>query len=97
MGLLVHLGMGEGDDEMTKMKEERWADLPRMSKLAAAMYPDKIPSHIQRGMLAANPSEALRSRMGHVEQAEPVVAGRYPSKVPYSVENLDRIPTLRRK
>lgn len=67
-----------------KLREEKWSDLPRMSKIAAAMYPDKIPPHLQRGMLAANPEQAtsLRSRMGDV---------------PPAPSSYDRVPGLKRK
>jgi len=33
-----------------KLRPETWADLPRMSKIAAAMYPDKVPEHCTRNV-----------------------------------------------
>jgi len=34
----------------TKMRNETWDTLPRQSKLAAVMYPELVPDHIQREM-----------------------------------------------
>jgi hypothetical protein len=50
---------------MTKMKQVKWQDRPRIEKLAAAMYFHLAPPEVQREMLAANPEQkdALLSRM----------------------------------
>ena len=31
-------------------RRETWSSLPRQSKLAACMYPDKVPDHIKQEM-----------------------------------------------
>ena len=72
---------------MAKLKDESWADLPRQSKLAAAMYPDKIPENIRREMVAANPGMA--SRVGVEPERR---SGRW--KVPLTADNLSRVPHL---
>ena len=65
---------------MSKLKPDTWDSLPRQSKLAACMYPDKVPEHTRRQMLAANP--AMASRLGPL--IEPTERERYTdySKVP---------------
>jgi len=60
--------------------------LPRMSKLAAAMYPDRVPENIRRQMVAANPGMKGRVPI----EPEPT----YRSKVPMNYENAGRIPGL---
>ena len=45
---------------MTKIKQVKWQDRPRIEKLAAAMYPDLVDEATRREMLAANPEMASR-------------------------------------
>jgi hypothetical protein len=42
---------------MTKMKPEGWDQLSRHSKLAAVMWPDLVPKHIQDEMKSISWSE----------------------------------------
>ena len=65
---------------MSKLKPDTWDTLPRQSKLAAAMYPDKVPEHIRRQMLAANPGMA--SRLGPLLEPRPSLTSTDYSKVP---------------
>ena len=50
----------EREVTMTKMKQVKWQDRPRIEKLAAAMYPDLVDEATRREMLAANPEMASR-------------------------------------
>jgi len=68
---------------MTKMKQVKWQDRPRIEKLAAAMYFHLAPPEVQREMLAANPEQAaaLQSRM---DQGDRLYGKASPPPVDYS-------------
>jgi hypothetical protein len=75
---------------MTKMKQVKWQDRPRIEKLAAAMYFHLAPPEVQREMLAANPEQAaaLRSRMSDGDRVHgkpsspPVDYSKVPGLIP---------------
>ena len=54
---------------MSKLKD-RWADVPRISKIAAAMYPGHLDQQTRKQMLDANPEvkEALQRRMSQSDR-----------------------------
>jgi hypothetical protein len=49
---------------MTKMKPEGWDQLSRSSKLAAVMWPDLAPKHIQAEMKAISCGEGKLDPLG---------------------------------
>jgi hypothetical protein len=73
-----------------KLRELGWRELPRSSQLAAALYPDKAPPSVQKGMLdramedgRPENTQRLWERMGR--DTKPVASSNY-----------DRVPGLRR-
>jgi len=78
---------------MSKLKQVKWQDRPRIEKLAAAMYFHLAPPEVQREMLAANPEQAvaLQSRMDQGDRLYGKV------KPPAPPVDYSRVPGLRRK
>jgi len=72
------------------MKDD-WANRPRMSKIAGAIYPSLLDAQTRQGMLNANPEQSvgLQRRMSEGDK----LYGK-PSEPP---KNYDHVPTLRRK
>jgi hypothetical protein len=54
---------------MTKMKPEGWDQLSRSSKLAAVMWPDLAPKHIQAEMKSISWLEGKTDPQLRAEQA----------------------------
>ena len=76
---------------MTKLREQKWADRPRIEKLASAMYPNLIDEATRRDLLAANPEQrpGLQRRMDQGDRM-------YGKAQPSEPSNLDRVPGLKR-
>jgi hypothetical protein len=51
-------------------RRETWASLPRQSKLAACMFPDKVPEHIKAEMQAIARFEGKVSPLDAKARAE---------------------------
>jgi hypothetical protein len=72
------------------MKQVTYANLPYMSKLAACMYPDKVPEDIQQEMLKISDGWGRRASLqrridkGNADdgRAKPTVPDDYYSRVP---------------
>jgi len=82
----------EKPPQMTKMKQVTYANLPYMSKLAACMYPDKVPEHIQQEMLKISDGWGRRVSLQRRIDEGNADAGRAQPMPDYS-----RVPGLRRK
>ena len=75
---------------MSKLKPDSWDTLPRQSKLAACMYPDKVPEDIQQEMLKISDGWGRRASLqrridkGNADdgRAKPTVPDDYYSRVP---------------
>jgi hypothetical protein len=80
---------------MTKMKQVTYASLPYMSKLAACMYPDKVPEHIQQEMLKISDGWGRRTSLQRRIDKGNADAGRAKPTVPD--DYYSRVPGLRRK
>jgi hypothetical protein len=80
---------------MTKMKQVTYASLPYMSKLAACMYPDKVPEHIQQEMLKLSDGWGRRASLQSRIDKGNADAGRAKPTVPD--DYYSRVPGLRRK
>jgi hypothetical protein len=55
---------------MTKLKPEGWDQLPRQSKLAACLWPDLVPKHIQDEMKSISWSEGKTDPLSGKVRAE---------------------------
>lgn len=74
------------------LKPDSWGTMSVQSKMAACMYPDKVPGHIQQEMLNVGGKDraALQQRIDKGtagDSRKPAV----PAPSPY-----DRVPTLKR-
>jgi hypothetical protein len=68
---------------MSKLKDQKWVDKPRLEKLAGAVYPHLLPPDVQREMLAANEEQraGLQKRIDAFGGAKPQPPKDY-SRVP---------------
>jgi hypothetical protein len=79
---------------MSKLKPDTWDSLPRQSKLAACMYPDKVPEHIQQEMLNRSEGQWRASLQSRIDKGN-ADAGKVKPTVPDGYYS--RVPGLRRK
>jgi hypothetical protein len=85
---------------MTKMRQEKWHDRPRMERLANVLYAHLAPPEVQREMLETAEVEGKRASLeqriardkARVEGYKPKVASRVLTPGKY-----DNVPGLRRK
>jgi len=87
---------------MPNMKQQRWHDLPRQSRLARVLWPQLCEKHLQEEVAAMSRNERKRSPI----DARPKDGTPRPNwwetekvglrSVPATADNLSRVPGLRR-